>query len=269
MKTTEEASAASGEEEQGTQGQQLTESQQDEVQQKQEKEKPSTSLADEIKNLQLSALSTLHRRNDELQEENRQLREANANTVSKIEKPADMAAFLENPEERVAAIVDRALKKQLAPLESFVGEFRAGSAYEKLKNQYRKNPKLGQVIDNYEEHIDRVMQGVEPTSENLQASILNVLGAVTAGFIPEATTGKRGVIIDNTVENKQETPFIPSTPPNAPRRITKPKTPEEQMTEEEITLAKKYGMSNKEYVHLRDADPNDVNSWVMPKEEKK
>src|SRR6266496_2820584 len=62
--------------------------------------------------------------------------------------------FYEKPFETVQEIVRREVKEAVAPLTGFVSTFSANSELERIKGELRNDPRLKQVFDLGESHID-------------------------------------------------------------------------------------------------------------------
>lgn len=155
--------------------------------------------------------------------------------------------FYESPTSELDAIV----AKQIAPLKDFIGELKAGTALDQARALVKKDAKFSKVFevagDEIEEAISRLPKDL--SKQDLEASIRGiargVAGAVALGELGDKKLG------ENKVNDKTPAHLRPS-----PAHFSKREDGEDkiEMTEEERFLAKKQGISEEEWVSLRDAD---------------
>jgi hypothetical protein len=142
--------------------------------------------------------------------------------------------------------VKRLMEEAVAPLKEAAQGLAYGSAYEKLKNKYRNNPKFKSVFEKAEHLIDDAMGKVAPTEQNLQFTLYSIRGAAAFGDLGN----------DINFDEKPIAPVIPpvsgAIPPSASPR-PEPQVPKmRQLTESEKRLAKSRNLSDEAYLAIVD-----------------
>jgi hypothetical protein len=191
--------------------------------------------------------------------------------------------FYDNP----TKVIEEALKKTVQPLIEFRDEFKAQSAYEKLKVEFKSDPTYSAFLatPGVESAVDQLMSKNAPTPESMRAVILGVKGGIDLGIIklpttpaasgqpanqPPAPAGGAPKVPDNLPPHLR-----PSAPPGpadekGDSKTSKYKAMAENANENQRRLARENGLSLEEYFEMNDVNPLDVVfSKVGIKEEKK
>lgn len=181
--------------------------------------------------------------------------------------------FYDNP----TKVIEAALEKTVRPLIEFRDEFKAQSAYEKLKTEFKGNPTYKAFLEQpgVENAVDQLMASNKPTPEAMRAVILGVKGGIDLGVIdlgqgqpPTGTRPPEGNQPPATgapkVPDNLPPHLRPSAPPNpADDRARDPKASKykslaENANENQRRLARENGLSLEEYFEMNDVDPLDV-----------
>lgn len=159
--------------------------------------------------------------------------------------------------------LDEIVAKQIAPLKDFIGELRAGSALDQAKSKIKKDPKFSKVFevapDEMEESINRLPKDL--SQNDLEASIRGIARGV-AGAIVMGELGDKKLTMEPKVNDRTPAHLRPSSA-HFSKREDDAKV---EMTEDERFLAKKQGISEEDWVELRDADSR---SFVHTKKKEK
>jgi len=196
--------------------------------------------------------------------------------------------FYDNP----SKVIEEALKKTVQPLIEFRDEFKAQSAYEKLKTEFKQNAIYKSFLEQpgVEAAVDQLMASNKPTPEAMRAVILGVKGGIDLGVIdlghgaPSGQPNNDPNKPPNQPSNKTEPPKVPdnlpphlrpSAPPNpaddrarGDDKNAKYKALAENANENQRRLARENGLSLEEYFQMNDVDPLDVVSSKVGIKEK-
>jgi hypothetical protein len=195
-----------------------------------------------------------------LGEKERKIQELEARINSKPPEPPrqitqeEEQSFFSTPKSATRDLIREELSTQLAPLMSFVGSFPKRTALDTIKDQIRQDPRFGAILTENETYIDQMLQGAEPTEANVKSALLTVYGAKQMGLINSPTINNPPVnaptINGNPPPNQQPAnmtipPHLRPSAPAAPRDESK--QPVKPLTENEIRLAREWGMTAEEY----------------------
>ncbi len=175
--------------------------------------------------------------------------------------------FYSDPE----AAINAAIEKAIAPLKNFVTTFKSESAYDRLKNKFKADPRFKETIEKYEPFIDQAMAKNEPNDNNMIGVLSGIVGAATLGLL--ATPSAPAPTTTSAANNGEPTtvitpPHIRPTPSATPRpQDDKPKR--RQLTENEKRLAREKGMSEEVFHQWLEADKEDVATSRIGLPEKK
>lgn len=161
--------------------------------------------------------------------------------------------FWNNPVEAL----NRALKETVAPLIEFRNEFKATTAYEKIKNEAKSDARFKEFLaqPGVEQQMDQLMsKNPSPTHESFGATLMGLRGAMELGIVP------RPVVTEPPKKDAPPTPPIdmttipphmrPSSAPTPKPGETAPKLRE--LTENERRLARENKMTDAEYIEFSD-----------------
>lgn len=131
-------------------------------------------------------LATLNKTNERLallEEENKKSKEKPPEKIDEKNK-----RFWDNP----TAVLQEALNETVAPLKEFVSEVKAGTAYDKLRDRYAKDPKYKELFENPKvaSMIDEAMSKAPPTDGSMRTVLFSLRGAIELGEIPGITLKK-------------------------------------------------------------------------------
>lgn len=193
--------------------------------------------------------------NNRIKQENEELRRRANTPVG--EQPDPATELLSNPRKMIAEEVGKAV----APLMQFVNKMQQNTAYGDLKARYlAKFPNRRENFAKLESDIDGIMiNGNAPVNEQaLHFAYTAALGnAMDTGRFNSSSTPSNGNNDERIVPAQ-----IPSRTP-APGPVNKPS--KIIITEQERSLAKARGMSDEEWVKLRDADNTFVSDDAFKK----
>ena len=228
-------------------------------------EPKSPDIRAELEAFNRSALSTLHKQNEELRNQLEALR------TSKPPAPEPSASdFLSDP----IPLMRKEMQATVQPLVDFVGQMRREQQYSAIKSRFKSQaPQLGAKVAELEGIIDQLMTGIEPTDQNFQAAVTQAIGLQAMGVIqsPSVDSGVPPTIPQPPAQPRGQSPVanpnLPPTPPTIPARRGHENDPAAQLkakvdalTEEERNVARIWKMSPEQYVQYRDAD-SDVGTW--------
>lgn len=199
------------------------------------KENEDQSINEELAALNLDVQRDLAR---QLKEERAAKEQAQRELAQRNETPKSGADFLSDPAKMIRDEVNASIK----PLASFVDKMVAREEYGALlDNVKQKLPSLFNAYQEYSAEVDAQMANQPKTFENFQAVVLMTRGAADVGLIKKrentVTTPKP---VDGT-----SPPYIPPSPPPAPRIESSTKT--EELTESQKRFARRAGMTDAEY----------------------
>jgi len=181
--------------------------------------------------------------------------------------------FYEKPFETTQEIVRREISEAIAPLKEFASAFSANSELDRIKNEFRGDPRIAQVFALGEVHIDELVNravrgGAKLTRELVMGAVANVKGGLDMGWIqvgagapiPAALPAPGGG------PSPLSPPHLrPSAPPAPGPGDTKPKL--RDLTEEESRLARENKMTQEEYLRALNMSAGavtDPNAWKAP-----
>lgn len=184
--------------------------------------------------------------------------------------------------------IQEMLEKTVKPLIEFRDEVRSGTEYDRVKSEFKDNPKFKDflALPGVESQIDKLM-GNSPTKNRdaYLATILGLRGAIASGVIdapsgynelgkkPDTTNNDSGdKPKDDNKDVKVNTQIPPHLRPSSaptPSNAEKPKT--RDLTENEERLRKENKMSKEDYIEFTDnVRPDEVVNYVdQAKREKK
>lgn len=186
---------------------------------------------------------------------------------------AQRQAFYENPLEETRKLLKQELAETIAPLASFVREFRGQSETEKLKARFKNNPMFaGSLTPDVEAAVDQIIGALPPdqvNEQNMQSAIIHAIGLKTMGQLPASSNGNGNTNVSaqpNQNENvngnqPRNQPMV--NPPHmrpsaAPTPTNTPKAKLPPLNENEERLRREQGMTHEEYIKWRDMPPEEV-----------
>lgn len=233
-------------------------------------------------NVQNAAIIEKLREIDERQREtDRKIREAEEAATKSKELPLDEKnkLFWANP----AQELEKLIKKTVEPLIEFRDEFKANSDYDRVKAEFKNNPKFKDflALPGIEAQVDSLMAKNPPTRDAFLGSVLGLRGGIELGVIPKpdgydakVTGDIKKVEGDNKDKGKDNVnttipPHLrPSSAP-APRGATDEK-PLRDLTENEERQRIENKLTKREYIELTDeVAPHEVVSWKTEAERSK
>src|SRR6266516_997893 len=224
---------------------------------------PFAKLSDAEKERLLSVYSgTIRDQNAQLQELGERVKkvEGKQNAPPAVDPKAANAAFYDRPMEMVTDIVRREVTAAIEPLANFVRSAGARDEYTTIKDELKNDPKVKQVFDTAERHIDdfirkQAASGAKVTRDLVIAAVAGVRGAQELGWIESG--------------NGAPAPVAPAAPSPAPG----PNDPQPRLrdlNEQEERLRRENNMTKEEFLAALDMAANDVvraDAW--PKREPK
>src|SRR6266516_6942324 len=152
---------------------------------------PFAKLSDAEKERLLSVYSgTIRDQNAQLQELGERVKkvEGKQNAPPAVDPKAANAAFYDRPMEMVTDIVRREVTAAIEPLANFVRTAGARDEYTTIKDELKHDPKVKQVFDTAERHIDdfirkQAASGAKVTRDLVIAAVAGVRGAQELGWI--------------------------------------------------------------------------------------
>lgn len=125
-------------------------------------------------------LATLNKTNERLallEEESKKSKEKPPEKLDDKNK-----RFWDNP----TAVLQEALDETVKPLREFVDEVKSGTAYDKLRAKYAKDPKYQELFENPKiaSLIDEAMTKAPPTDGSMKTVLFSLRGAIELGEIP-------------------------------------------------------------------------------------
>lgn len=209
----------------------------------------------ELETLNRRALSEQAAELDRLRSENARL--ARANETQQNTSEDDASALLANPRK----LINEEMHKVVAPLIEFKQQYDRDRQYQSLLGQIQSNTVLWQKYLEVKPLVDQIMATVEPTPQNFQSALIQAAGAVSLGLVQGVQTQQAQIQSKSAqAGNNQATPpYIPPSPPPAPKQGGTDKEP--IITESEREMMKRMGIKTvAEYIQLRDA-PSEVAAW--------
>lgn len=181
--------------------------------------------------------------------------------------------FYDNP----TKVIEEALKKTVQPLIEFRDEFKAQSAYEKLKTDFKADPRYKAFLETpgVESAVDQLMAKNQPTADAMRAVILGVKGGIDLGLITLPTAPATQPAAGTPPATQPAAGAPPKVPDNLPPHLrpsappgpadekgddkkSKYKTMAEGATENQRRLARENGLTLEEYFEMNDVNPLDV-----------
>lgn len=204
-------------------------------------------------------LNTLRQQNQQQQQNNR--------------TPLDPNTLLNDPE-RFRQTLNADMASQVAPLNSFIEEQQRKDLYWQNKyNLAQRDNRIGQIMQQLGQQLDGYFISnptVIPNEQNIRTHVAYLVGeyALAGGFNnQQQNNGQQqqrqpNQQQQNNQPNRQQNQFNDMIPPHI-RPSGRPGANQQQdqepdVTEQERFLAKKDGMTLKEYVKLRDAQPHEA-----------
>lgn len=174
------------------------------------------------------------------------------------------AEFLEDPNGNVAAIVQREIAKQVAPLNEFVQGIAKKDSYTAIKNQLKTDPQFANMLNYIESELDaniNVLQVVDPQSVSLLAS--TIFGRKFAAGQIDPFKNNTNNSNTNNREVKQPNKGNPMPPAaGATKEVKSTDTvAKRELTEDERRIARFNKMTDVEYLAYLESDGtiNDMN----------
>lgn len=166
--------------------------------------------------------------------------------------------FWNNPVEAL----NRALKETVAPLIEFRNEYKATTAYDKIKNDAKADARFKDFLaqPGVEQQIDQLMsKNPAPTHEAFGATVMGLRGAMELGIVPRPVVDKKPDELPKPPIDMTTIPphMRPSSAPTPKQGDTAPKLRE--LTENERRLARENKMTEAEFIEFSDdVKPLDV-----------
>lgn len=231
-------------------------------------------------NVQNAAIIEKLREIDERQREtDRKLREAEEAANKSKEPPLDEKnkQFWANPTQEL----EKLFKKTVEPLIEFRDEFKANTDYDKVKAEFKSNPKFKEflALPGIEAQVDSLMAKNPPTRDAFLGSLLGLRGGIELGVIPKpegydtkAAVDTKKVEDDTKGKGKVDTTIPPHLRPSsapAPRGATDDKQLRD-LTENEERQRIENKLTKREYIELTDeVAPHEVVGWSTEAERNK
>lgn len=244
----------------------------------------STDRSAELIALQTQALSDLQRRNQMLEKQVNELRQAELvkeNTVDQV--PTDPTEFFKNPHQSISQLIKKELAQSVKPIMEAVQQTKTVSELDRLTAKLAEDPKLGRVFKHYKPFVEQMVQGTEVTEQNLRAAAYTVLGAISTGDIPtvaaDVTKTTTQAVDLGTETPKPATPkekpsnHIPAS--GAPSPVSADSTSKKaELTEDQRLAMRMFGKNPNDPAQVEDwlrlEQAGDlVDSWTQPKKDGK
>lgn len=217
------------------------------------------------------------------QEAERKLRES-AEKVSEKTLDEKTKTFFNDP----TGVIQEMLNKTVKPLIEFRDEFKAGSEYDKVKAEFKNDPRFKEFISKpgIEVQVDKMMEKNPPTRDSMLGVLLGLRGGIEMGLVPkpEGYDKKEEKKIEGDKEDKGEKPagetketkvrtdipphLRPSSGPTP--KGDKEEAPLRDLSESEERLRIENKLSKREFIELTDeVGPADVVNWKTESERAK
>lgn len=228
-------------------------------------------------NLQNQAIIEKLREIDERQRETeRKVTEA-ANKVPEKTVDEKTKTFFNDPVTTIQSMLD----KTVQPLIEFRNEFKAGSSYDKIKNEFKNDARFKEFLarPGIEAHVDKMMEKNEPTSQAMLGVLLGLRGGIEMGLVPKPDGYEKKE--DNKEEKKvesetKETKVRSDLPPHLrPSSAPGPRGEQEteklrDLSESEERLRIENKLSKRDFIELTDeVGPAEVVNWRSEAERNK
>jgi len=192
-------------------------------------------------------------------EQSNKLTEVSQQLGKSAEEPKEEGDFFATPREMIAEVV----AEQIAPLTQYVERLGAGDTRAALRLKYDD-------FSQYEPAIDQLLTrgGFDVNTSNTQ--ILETLYYTAVGLAAKAGPIEAAAVpaTERTGEVNQDIVRIPQHRPSAsPVPSTAPGPKLRDLTENEETLRKEWGMTKEQYLREQDMDAGEVAEW-KPEEKK-
>src|SRR6266550_8501950 len=165
--------------------------------------------------------------------------------------------FYDNP----TKVIEEALKKTVQPLIEFRDEFKAQSAYENLKKEFKADARYSAFLSTpgVESAVDQLMAKNAPTPDAMRAVILGVKGGIDLGLITLPSAPAAAPAGQPPAANQPPAAGAPKVPENLPPHL-RPSAPPGPADEKGLTL--------EEYFEMNDVNPLEVVSSKIGVKEK-
>jgi len=256
-------------------------------------EKKEETTATEKKEEDSSTKVTVNLQNQAIIEKLRELDTRTQEAERKLKEAADKAPektvdektklFFNDP----VTTIQEMLNKTVKPLIEFRDEFKAGTEYDRVKNEFKNDPRFKDFLakPGIEVQVDKLMEKNQPTRNDFLGVLLGLRGGIEMGLVPkpEGYDGKKedgdnkedkkpsGTEGDNK-ETKVRTEIPPHLRPSsspAPKGDDKEK-PLRELNESEERLRIENKLTKREFIELTDeVGPADVVGWQTEAERNK
>lgn len=182
-----------------------------------------------------------------------------AATAAQPSKDADLnKRYWDNPTQVIREIMGDIVK----PLNEFKDQFQAVSEYDKMKQEFKNDPKVKDKFLKVEHLIDQMVAGQKPSKALIQAAFTSVIGSVSLGLIPDIKLDDPTPNPNQPQGGSQPTnmnlpPHLRPSAPGAPR-VDPNKKKYRDLTENEETLRKQSNLSKEDFLDLIDLQPHQV-----------
>lgn len=231
-------------------------------------------------NLQNQAIIEKLREIDERTRENERKLKENAEKVPELSADEKTKKFYADP----LGNIQELLNKTVAPLIEFRDEFKAGTAYDRVKAEFKNDPRFKDFLGKpgIESQVDKMMEKNEPTRDSYLGVLLGLRGGIELGLVPKPEgydkkeESKEGKGEDNKPvgsdkDGKVRTDIPPHLRPSSspqPKGDDKEK-PLRDLSESEERLRLENKLSKRDFIELTDeVGPADVVSWKSESERK-
>lgn len=192
--------------------------------------------------------------------------------VEEVSKPAAPSKddlnkqFWTDPTTVVRGMLDEMIK----PLTDFVGQTKATTAYDRIKQELRNDPSYARILNNpkAEAVLDQLMQSQkEINRDTVSLAIMSTAGAIAMGRLPDISLDDKpanngGGNNDTTRTQSQATTMTlpPHLRPSAPRAPdgTQTQVKLRELTENEERMRRESGMTHADFLGLIDLKPHEV-----------
>lgn len=246
-------------------------------------ESPFSKLSDVEKDRLLSVYSqTIQENNRSLNEQGSKLKELEGRITEATQPPKPTDAqqnkeFFDNPAVITRRLIKEEIEAAVAPLKDFVGTFAPRNEYERIKDNLKKDPQFGKIMNAAESHIDEAVRGSlkpgqTPTEQLVKAAALTIYGAAAAGMLPDVDLSAPRTDDPPVPPKKGETPVSYSPPhlrPSAPPPPTRDeRNPADtyEFSENELRVMREQGMTKEEFLAGLNMSGRDVvkkDSWPV------